>query len=114
MLLLSWLVLSNTRTSTKAFEKRTLQQVMEHREHDFVRVKIGNLSIYSCYAAPNMTTSKYCNILERLGRDAKLRRLTNPTMFVLSCQKITLVTLVSVNMFRHGQLGSTVDLTFAK
>ena len=44
---------------------------MKHREHDFVRVKIDDLYIYSCYAAPSMTIPEYYNMLDRQTRNTK-------------------------------------------
>lgn len=108
---------------------RLLQQVMEHREHIIVRVKVDHLLIYSCYAAPSMLILEYCNILNRLARDVKEHnpkifgddfnvwqagwgsreiKGKNPSLHL----HITLANAGIVNTFRRRELGSIMDLTF--
>lgn len=69
----SWVSDATGRAVIWACGKLPFQDTIDETQNGFVRAKLGNIHVYSCYAPPSLEDDEFQDLLDRLVRDAKER-----------------------------------------
>ncbi|XP_070851452.1 uncharacterized protein [Drosophila suzukii] len=80
-----------------------------HKGSGFVRARIGEMWVYSCYLAPSLSTTDFSHALDTIAFDARGRY---PAISQATSTHVTLLNEGTQETFNRAGAGSIIDLTF--